>query len=432
MSPYYPPGGGGASSSSAGLAGTGPFYLLHTSANGTLPLSKIISAGNNITITTNSVAVFIAATTGSGSGTPGGNDSEIQVNSQNAFAGFPNLRWVASSNSLDLNTAGRIRHGGVAEVDGIAPTGVTGLIWLDTSSSVAPVALNTSVFATTGSYFIVGSNESAYPFSKVIKAGSSVTTHTDSTSFYINAITNAGGGAVYAPTGGFYAVYSSDPLLTNEKIITAGTNLSIVTDSTTITFNSINKDRTYWIDTRSNHVVSATSNRWYVASQVGGANLATATTPINSANCFPFIATKDIKATRMGMSVTIAGSVTTQIQLGIYTNSADEVLFPFNAVSTSSFLTGSNAIIVSYNPAITLSANNLYWFCMLVTKSGVTAKTIDATSIWPALGLDGTMGNTPGYGYRIAVNPSNGFASVMVGSGVVASSVHVLAVQGSS
>lgn len=84
---------------------------------------------------------------GGGSGIPGGSDSQIQVNSQNAFSGFANLRWIDSSNELNLNSAGRIRKGGVAEVDGTAPAGVTGLVWLDTGSN--PILITSGFYMPT-------------------------------------------------------------------------------------------------------------------------------------------------------------------------------------------------------------------------------------------------------------------------------------------
>lgn len=98
---------------------------------------------------------------GGGSGTPGGSDSQVQVNSQNTFAGFPNLRWIGSSNELNLNSAGRIRKGGVAEVDGVAPAGVTGLIWLDTSAS--SFTSSSAGLAGTGLYYLMTSGNTGWP-----------------------------------------------------------------------------------------------------------------------------------------------------------------------------------------------------------------------------------------------------------------------------
>ena len=161
--PYYPPSGGG-SSSSAGLMGTGNF-LVSWSSDPLLTNEKILTAGANITITTDTTTITLAATTG--------------------------------------------------------------------------VAAASGGLAGTGFYYLVGSNQAGLPFSKVVTAGSSVTIHTDSTAFYINAITSlfAGSGGL-ASTGGYYAVWSSDPLLSNEKIITAGSSVTLHTDATAIYINA--------------------------------------------------------------------------------------------------------------------------------------------------------------------------------------------------
>lgn len=144
---------------SGGLAGTGGLFVV-TSASPLFPNSRILKAGSSVTVITDGTSIYITALTGGGgSSTPGGSDTQIQVNSQNAFAGFPNLRWISSSNSLDLNTAGRIRHGGVAEVDGVAPTGVTGLVWLDTGTSASNTIPFLSVVTKTANYTVTNADD---------------------------------------------------------------------------------------------------------------------------------------------------------------------------------------------------------------------------------------------------------------------------------
>lgn len=180
---------GGAASNSGGLASTGGLYVV-TSASPLFPNSRILKAGSSVTIITDSTSIYITALTNGGSGTPGGSDSQIQVNSQNLFAGFPNLRWIGSSNSLDLNTAGRIRHGGVAEVDGVSPTGVTGLLWLDTSGST--FTTSSAGLAGTGAYYVLQSGNSTLPNSQILTAGSSVIVRTGGGNIYIDALTSGG------------------------------------------------------------------------------------------------------------------------------------------------------------------------------------------------------------------------------------------------
>lgn len=163
----FPPSvGGGGSSNSAGLAGTGLYYLVG-STESTLPSSKVLTPGANISFSTDGTTLTISSNTGGAS-----------------------------------NSAGLMG---------------TGLFFL----------LHTS-------------GNSTSPFSKLISAGSSVTTHTDGTSFYINAITNASASSAgLAGTGSFYMAWSSDPLLSNEKVFTAGSSVTVRTDSTSIYVDAI-------------------------------------------------------------------------------------------------------------------------------------------------------------------------------------------------
>lgn len=104
-----------------------------------------------------------------------------------------------------------------------------------TISSNTGGAANSAGLAGTGPLYILQSGNSTLPNSKVITAGSSVTLTTDATSVYITAITNtfAGSGGL-AGTGSFFVSYIADSRLSNERILTAGTNVTVRTDSTSI------------------------------------------------------------------------------------------------------------------------------------------------------------------------------------------------------
>lgn len=96
--------------------------------------------------------------------------------------------------------------------------------------------------AGTGPFYLTHTSGNAtIPNSKVLKAGSSVTTHTDSTSIYINATT--GGGAASSgglmSTGGLFVAWSSDTTMSNERVLMAGSSVTIITDATSIYINAI-------------------------------------------------------------------------------------------------------------------------------------------------------------------------------------------------
>ena len=65
--PYYPPSGGGGSTSSAGLAGTGPLYILN-SADSTLPNSLVLKSGSSTIVRSDGAgSVYVDASTGGNS-----------------------------------------------------------------------------------------------------------------------------------------------------------------------------------------------------------------------------------------------------------------------------------------------------------------------------------------------------------------------------
>ena len=136
----------------------------------------------------------------------------------------------------------------------------------------------------------------------------------------------------------------------------------------------------------------------------------------------------------MGIVATIAGSATSLIQLGIFTNSSPNVLYPFQSISTSGLnISATNTTLMGYNPAVTLSAGELYWFAYLSIKSAVTLRTIAVGGAYPIFGMGTDMGTTPGLYLQVGVNPSNGFAgdySNTTGN-QIATAVPALAVRGS-
>ena len=286
------------------------------------------------------------------------------------------------------------------------------------------IASTSAGLAGTGGLLLAYSSQvSTYPLSKILVAGSSVTTHTDSTSFYINATTSAGGSSGgLAGTGGFYVSYAADATLSVEKVLTAGTGITLDTSSTAINVHAISKDYNYWYNVRTNHLLGAfgsVGGVWYVAGQISATALSTAVPPINSANCFPFVTTKHLKVDSLGVNVTIAGSVTTVQQLAIYTNSADECLFPFQCVASSGVVNNSNLGIFAFNPGVVLTANNLYWFAYMIGRSAMTVRGVPVAAAFPILGNNSGLGTAPGLGYQIFLNALTSFPATMPGSGNV-------------
>lgn len=53
------------------------------------------------------------------------------------------------------------------------------------------------------------------------------------------AASSSTSGVVYAPTGGFYIAYGADAGLANEKILMAGSSVTLVSDATTVWVNAL-------------------------------------------------------------------------------------------------------------------------------------------------------------------------------------------------
>lgn len=160
-------------------AGTGNKYIMADTAADTVSAFRLIQSGASITISTANNNIIISAATGN-------------LSTKQDVITYP----------LGINSGG----------SGIAVAGsATSLVGINSSGSVYDY------------YNFVASNNMI-----VNRVG---------TTFFLEATTGTGAstsGIVYAPTGGFYAAWSSDTLLSNEKVITASNNIVITTGASTL------------------------------------------------------------------------------------------------------------------------------------------------------------------------------------------------------
>mgnify|MGYP001603975024 CR=1 FL=1 len=280
-------GGGGGSSDSAGLAGTAPFYVLHTSGNSTLPSSRILTAGSSVLVRTDATNVYIDALTSSGAagiGFIGGTGGFLQLPVQGAklyandsaalidggtpvwrllysattqqygvwqfelpfdYSGNPGTQLIFSSDS-SLSVARSVQW----LVDQWGFTNSQGNIYVDTFAGVNSTTVALSAGYSAGLVQILTVplvNMTSLVAGNLIKlrvssSAGAVTGNQELLGlglFYragTQSITSGSGGL--AGTGGFFVTYLADPTLSAEKTLTAGTNVTLTTDATSIFINS--------------------------------------------------------------------------------------------------------------------------------------------------------------------------------------------------
>lgn len=187
-------------------------YFITSQTDPTLTNYKVLTASNNIVLRTDASAVYVEATTGKDSvlySTTGGYFVTSQTDPT-----LPNEKVLTASNNATVTT------------------GATAIY---ISATTAPW----SAFSSSSAYFITSQSDPNLTNYKVLTASNNIIISTDNGIFYIEAQTGAGAsGVVYAPTGGNYVSWDADAGLTSEKILTAGTNVSITTDATTIWVNA--------------------------------------------------------------------------------------------------------------------------------------------------------------------------------------------------
>jgi len=302
-------------------------------------------------------------------------------------------------------------------------------------------SLNSGGLAGTGFYYLVGSNTPGLPLSKIVSAGSSVTIHTDSTSFYINAITGAGASSAgLAGTGIFAITWSGDTTLSNEKILTAGNNITITTDANTITVAattgaggsaSTTKTYEYYVQIGSANQFSVKFERYRVAGVFNATNASTGTSPSNNQySAVSLIVVGSYKIDTIAMRITTTASTNDSlIRLGLYTNSSDTVMYPFQAIQTSGIIAPGAATIVTASMVHTLSANTMYWLLCHIGTSTPTTRSFATAGGYPLFMADSGLGTVLGYGVVVSRAFNLGLPASCETGGTVANAPIMLAVR---
>ena len=212
--------------------------------------------------------------------------------------------------------------------------------------------------------------------------------------------------------------------------ISAGTGIgAIVASGTNRRIDAIvQKDETYYYQAGS--AAGLTFERLRVAGLYNATALSALIVGINSMIAMPLVIVNSTVITGIYFRVNCGGA-TGLVKLGLYTNSADTVLHPFQAIFTSGILPGSSVILVSANVVTTLSSNSLYWLAYMCGTNAPKIHGITPGGCWPIFHTDSGLGLSPGFGVGSAYT----FATVMPatwgagGSVVISANAPALAVK---
>lgn len=203
-------------------APTGGNYIAFL-ADSDLSNEKVLTASNNIQLTTSATAVFVTALT-----------PTVVPQSGGTVYAYTGGNYVLYDESNNILPNGLRLTGG----DNAFVTTGFGFIFVNAITSTVIAQSGGTVYAPTGGNYIAFLEDSDLTNEKVLTASNNITITTDGTSVFITALTPTvvaqSGGTVYAPTGGNYVAFLADANLSNEKVLTASNNITITTDATTI------------------------------------------------------------------------------------------------------------------------------------------------------------------------------------------------------
>lgn len=192
-------GGGGGSSNSGGLAGTGGLFAVYSTQTA-LPFSKVLSGGANVTLSTDATSIIISASTGAGTGT-------VNSGSAGFIAYYPSNGTTVDDSTISTSTGA-----------GIVPLNFSTL----TSQPISQVTGDFWTLDSAGKYIYHYISGTAF-YTRL--------THTD------GSVSSTSAGLM--GTGGFFVSWSSDTTMSNERVLTAGSSITLVTDATTIWINAL-------------------------------------------------------------------------------------------------------------------------------------------------------------------------------------------------
>lgn len=178
----------------------------------------------------------------------------------------------------------------------------------------------------------------------------------------------------------------------------------------TATNNSYYWNGTFWVETRgyreiSSYVQVGTSpyERWYVGGMQDSNALVAGTPVANRLYALPLATIGRLTVDRIGFNVTGLG-VLSSCRVGIYASSPNSGnLYPTTLVVDGGDFSTTGALGTKITTiSVVLNPNSLYWVVMLAAGTTVAGvRGMSVPGVFPILGLDNTLGTTPGVGFFV-------------------------------
>ena len=148
-------------------------------------------------------------------------------------------------------------------------------------------------------------------------------------------------------------------------------------------------------------------DRPLTAGRIVCSSLINATYAANSMIFMPLAMSGSILVDRLIVAYqsTNAGSI---LSLGIYTNSSDIVLYPFQSIVTSAIVSGSTNSITSIPINQVLSSNTLYWLSIMIGTASCAIRSIGAEAQFNLFDTNSNGNVDPSCGIVLARQFSNG------------------------
>lgn len=347
-------------------APTGGNYIAFA-ADGNLSAEKVLQASNGtILVTTDATGVYLAALTGVTVpvyAPTGGNYVAFL-----ADANLSNEKVLTASDNITLTTSATA-------------------IFISATTNQAGSSV---VYAPTGGPYVTFIADATLTDERILSAGTNVTITTSATAIFISADTGAGGGA---PSTAEYVTYAANGSLSAEKVLTAGSSVTIVTDATAIYINAV------------------TNAAGAAATKTVRIPMALLTVAVNSANAW--------YEARSGANIDAAHTVFSDNCTGRATYWTE---VPYNVVGTGSWRLifkheaerGSGGVVVLTMRATVSSDGNTVDAAptVLLSTNQYTVNTFNALSVTTSsTALDSTLALTAGALLRVVVERSGGNAN---------------------